>query len=332
MVKNPQIRSNVLSVNNIMMLIKTKLSVLVVYLIFIHICSSNSVFAQPTTRNPKIDSHIHLYDTQREGSCSFLSPEKHAKIYSPHLPVHFVQTASPAGVQYAIVVEASKRREDNDWLINTVNQSEAMLACILNLDPRHPEFHSDIQRYLKHPKFRGVRIRPKNAIDLSQKEIIEALGILEKHNLVLELGHKQESVEDILLLASKYPNLTIVINHLAGGKLKNGQVVPMGWYKKVAELANAPNIVCKVSAIYTLAGQTPARKEMLFYSPLIDPVVKAFGPKRVFFGSNWTLSEMKGSYGEMVQIMNDYCTTNEKLAGKDFYYRNILDVYDITLP
>ncbi len=72
----------------------------------------------------RIDAHIHLYDTNREGSCEFLNPVKHKKIYYPHFAKEFSETASPAGVNYAVVVDASKRREDNFWAMEVVNGSD----------------------------------------------------------------------------------------------------------------------------------------------------------------------------------------------------------------
>ncbi len=56
----------------------------------------------------RIDTHIHLYDTNREGSATFLNPQRHKNIYFPHLAEQFVDVASLAGVGFAVVVEASQ--------------------------------------------------------------------------------------------------------------------------------------------------------------------------------------------------------------------------------
>ena len=65
--------------------------------------------SDPKTNMERIDTHIHLYDTHREGSCIFLDSVKQKKIYYPHLIEDFVKTAHPAGIKYAVVVEASYR-------------------------------------------------------------------------------------------------------------------------------------------------------------------------------------------------------------------------------
>jgi predicted TIM-barrel fold metal-dependent hydrolase len=80
----------------------------------------------------RLDTHIHLYNTNRPGSFDFLDDHAAAgsdKLRSPHLAQQFAKNANPAGVQFAYVVEASTRREDNFWLAEICNISNCLLAC-----------------------------------------------------------------------------------------------------------------------------------------------------------------------------------------------------------
>jgi len=281
--------------------------------------------------NHKIDAHIHIYDTNREGSAIFLDPVKHAKIYTPHMPNDFTQVSQSTGVNYAIVVEASMRVEDNDWLIKIVNESDNMLALIGNLDPRHPDFRTDLERLALHEKFRGIRIRQESPIDIADPKVVEALGLLNKLDLVLELRESQGSTADIIALARKYPKMNIIMNHLAGGRLQNGKVVPDDWIERLTKLSREPNIYCKISMIYYLSGENPAPVDIKYYKPLIDPILDAFGSNRVLFGSNWTLSEMRGSYKDMIRMLDEYCMENQDLSSEQFYTINALKAYGINI-
>lgn len=279
--------------------------------------------------NNKIDAHIHIYDTNREDSSTFLDPIKHAKIYAPHLPDDFAKVSQSTGVNYAIVVEASMRVEDNDWLIKIVNESDNMLALIGNLDPRHPNFRTDLERLARHKKFRGIRIRQESLVDIADPKVVEALGLLNKLDLVLELRENQGSTANIIALARKYPDMNIIINHLAGGRLQNGNVVPDDWTERLKNLSKESNIYCKISMIYYLSGENPAPVDVNYYKPLIDPILDAFGPNKVFFGSNWTLSEMRGSYKDMIRMLDEYCMENQDLSSEQFYTINTLKAYGI---
>lgn len=277
----------------------------------------------------RIDTHIHLYDTRRPGSSVFLDPVNHKKIYFPHLAQQFVDTASQAGVGYAIVVEASMRREDNFWLLAHVDTADALLAFIGNLDPRDPMFVKDLDSLSKSKKFRGIRIRPSTPINLADTKVIESFVELARRNLVLELGGNGYDPQIVAAIARRFPNMHIIMNHLAGGALAGTQINPGDWKARLAVFASEPNVYCKISALFEASGKNPAPINSDFYDKLIDPVVNAFGYDRVIFGSNWPLSDMLGSYEVMVKMLDDYCTRHPALSPEKLFYENINKAYDI---
>ncbi len=278
----------------------------------------------------RIDTHIHLYDTNREGSAVFLNPQRHENIYFPHLAEQFVDVASPAGVGFAVVVEASQRREDNFWLMNHVDTSDVLLAFIANLDPRDPWYTKDIDSLSQSTKFRGIRIRPSQPIDLSDSLVIARLSELARRNLVLELGVQRVDPETAVAIAKLYPKMNIIINHLAGGRLPADQDAMETWQNRLSVFASEPNVYCKVSALYSMSGQNPAPTHAAYYKPLIDPVVDAFGTDRVMFGSNWTLSDMLGSYDDLIRMLDTYCKGKADLSAEQLFYENAKRAYGLS--
>ena len=294
--------------------------------IIIHLLIVLLLSCKNDTDVDRIDTHIHLYDTRREGSCEFLDPATRRKIYFPHFAKDFVKVAHPAGIKYAVAIEASFRRQDNFWLANVVDTSNSIKAFIANLDPRDPFFIDDLDSLLHYQKFRGIRIRTKTDIDLSLPEIIKKLGELDKRNLILELNAFDPG---IIKIAKRYPQMNIIIDHLAAIHIKNKNDLSFKWKQDLIELAAEPNIYCKISALYTLSGQNPAPTDPAFYEPLIEPVIEAFGTQRVMFGSNWTLSELRGTYSDMI-VMLDACLNDfPNLDPNHFYSRNALTAYGI---
>lgn len=277
----------------------------------------------------RIDTHIHLYDTNRPGSSVFLDPVKHQKIYYPHLNKEFLEVASPNGVNYAVVVEASKRREDNFWAMEIVNQSDNLLAFIGNLDPRDAYYIEDLETLSKNKKFRGIRIRPEKELDISDGKVVELLGELAKRNLVLELRENSGPIEAIETISRKYPNMNIIIDHMAGGKIQNDRIVPENWSERLEKLAALPNVYVKISMLYALSGKSPAPTDYRFYKPFIDQVVDVMGPTRVFFGSNWTLSEMGGSYKNLIKVCDQYLGEKEAIMPQQFYTDNGIKAYGL---
>jgi L-fuconolactonase len=277
----------------------------------------------------RIDTHIHLYDTRREGSSTFLDPVIHEKIYFPHFAEQFVDTAGNGGVEYAVVVEASQRREDNYWLLAHVDTSDALVAFIGNLDPRDPQYAKDVDSLSKSKKFRGIRIRPSIPIDLSDPAIIESFSELARRNLVLELGGNGVDPQVVSAIARRFPQMNIIMNHLAGGTLVGDQIQPADWKARLAVFASVPNVYCKVSALYEASGKNPPPVNSDYYDALIDPVVDAFGPDRVLFGSNWPLSDLLGSYKGMIRMLDDYCKRHPNLSPEKLFYMNVKNAYGV---
>ena len=274
----------------------------------------------------RIDTHIHLYDTRRAGSSIFLDSITRKKIYFPHFAKDFEKVAYPAGIKYAVAIEASFRREDNFWLANVVDTSNSIKAFIANLDPRDPYFEVDLDSLLHHTKFKGIRMRTETEMDLSNPEIITTLGEINKRDLVLELNTYDPG---IIKIAQKYPKMTIIMDHLAWGHFENGTILPVDWKEHLTAMAAEPNIWCKISALYTLSGQDTAPTDPDSYKPLIDPVIEIFGPQRVMFGSNWTLSELRGTYTDLINMLDTYLVGRTDITPAQFYCNNATKAYKL---
>ena len=83
--------------------------------------------------------------------------------------------------------------------------------------------------------------------------------------------------------------------------------------------------------LYTLSGESPAPTKSEFYKAFIDRVVDVFCPTRVFFGSNWTLSEMYGSYANLIRICDQYLEEKEDISPEQFYTKNAIKAYGLKI-
>lgn len=150
---------------------------------------------------------------------------------------------------------------------------------------------------------------------------------MEKRNLVLELWG---SSSNIATIAGLYPNMNIIVNHFAGGAVRVSGVVNESSYKqKLAVLAAHKNVYLKISALYTLSGQNPAPLNMEYYKPLIDVAVDVFGPERVMYGSNWSLSGLRGQYKNMITILQEYCNVRNNLSAEQLFLTNAVKAYGL---
>jgi predicted TIM-barrel fold metal-dependent hydrolase len=277
-----------------------------------------------------IDTHTHFYDPTRPEGIPW--PGKgDATLYKPTLPEHFRKVAVPHGATGTVVVEASPRLEDNQWLLDLAEKDPFLVGIVGNLSPGEEGFRRHIARFAKNSLYRGFRINggdlPKR---LEQDEFVADLKRVADLDLELDINGGPTMLPGIALLAEKVPDLRIVINHVAN--LRNdGKAPDPDWVKGMAACAKGKNVFCKVSALAEGATRKDADglapKETGYYVPLLDAVWKIWGDDRVIYGSNWPVSARAASYADVQRVVFEYVSPKGKTATEKFFAGNARTAY-----
>src|ERR1044072_2757995 len=119
---------------------------------------------------PIIDTHIHLFDTNRPGGVPW-PPKDNAKLYKPALPPRYRAIAQPLGIVGAIEVEARPLVADKQWGLDVARNETILVGTVGNLEPGRPDFRKQLDRFRKNPLFRGIRFG-----NLWGKDIGDVLG------------------------------------------------------------------------------------------------------------------------------------------------------------
>src|SRR3984957_7381321 len=167
---------------------------------------------------PVIDTHIHLFDTNRPGGVPW--PAKtDAALYQPALPERYARIARPLGVVGAIVIEASPLATDNDWVLNQAANHPIIVGMIGDLIPGTPSYQRDLDRLHANPLFLGIRYGNlwgrDLAIDVKKPDFLPGLKMLADRGLVMDSANPDPSlIRAIAGVADHIPELRIVIDHL----------------------------------------------------------------------------------------------------------------------
>src|SRR3954471_21320145 len=115
--------------------------------------ASAPVFASDVI--PVIDTHVHLFDPRRPQGVPYAGPKgQPPQLALPEIYRHQIPGTGIAG---AIVVEASPWIEDNLWILERANSDPLFVGVVGRLDPSKPEFGEYLDRFSKHPLWRGIR-------------------------------------------------------------------------------------------------------------------------------------------------------------------------------
>lgn len=254
-----------------------------------------------------IDTHTHFYDPTRPEGVPW-PPQSDTLLYRRVLPKDYRALTVALPVTGTVVVEASPWLEDNQWVLDLAAREPFIVGFVGNLSPGTKEFSAHLKRFAANKIFRGIRVGARKAEDTRNgSPFIRDLRLLADHDLSLDLLGGKEILSFADLLAEQIPNLRIVIDHLAG-VVVDGKAPPDDWLQQMRALAKRPNVFFKVSGLVEGTGRTDgsAPRDVTFYAPVLDAMMKTLGAERLIYGSNWPVSERFASLATVQGIVEDY--------------------------
>jgi len=278
---------------------------------------------------PLIDSHVHFYDPARAEGVPW-PPKDNTVLYRSVFPTEWEKLVAPYGPAGAIVVEASPWVEDNQWVLDLADRhasqrspgSLGIVGVVGNLPLGEEECGQLIDRFAAHRLYRGIRTNgDKLLAGLESSAYAAQLARLAERGLAVDLNGGGVFAA-ALAVTERFPTLRVVIDHLA-----NTRITPEGplaeWLENVRRMADRPNVFMKVSGIAESAGRSmqPAKPPVdpSFYEPWLEAVWKAFGEKRLLYGSNWPVSDLAASYADIRGIVAPFVRKRGADAERWFY-------------
>jgi L-fuconolactonase len=272
-----------------------------------------------------IDTHTHFYDPSRKEGVPW--PGKDDKVlYRQVLPDEFAKLTGSLGVVGTVVVEASPRVEDNQWLLDLAAKEPFIVGVVGRLDPASDDFEKNLRRFAANPLFRGIRINHDEVKAGLKGTLVERCKLMEELGLTLDVNGGHGMPADVAILAAKLPKLRIVINHAANLRI-DGKEPPAKWREGMTAAAKCPNVFCKVSALVEQTAEKPAPRDVKYYRPVLDVLWTLFGEDRVLFGSNWPVSSRAAPYDAVLDIVRSYFTGKSERAAAKFFFDNSRTAY-----
>ncbi len=293
------------------------------------IAACGTALAQtPSARPGIVDTHTHFYDPTRPEGVPWPSPDDKF-LYRPVLPAEYRQMTKDHGVVGTVVVEASPRPGDNQWILDLAAKDPFLLGLVGNLAPASKEFAEHFLKLVEQPKFLGLRVNSGPlGIGLDKPDFMADIKKLSDANRELDVNGRPDLLPMVDKLATKLPELRIVINHLANVRI-DGPMLDATWLQDLKAAAKHPHVFLKVSALVEGASQEnrTAPTDPGYYKPVLDAVFDVFGDQRVIYGSNWPVSARFGSYAVVQQIVQAHVHDKGPEITDRFFYHNAKAAY-----
>ncbi len=286
-------------------------------------------------RIPFIDTHVHFYDLQHPSlEYGWLKPGVKHHILEAVEPIQaqrywaddWVAESRFSNVIKSIHVECAVGTPDpvqeTRWLQAFADRLGHPHGIVAEVHLAQPDAEAVIERHLAFANMRGVRDFGEGDYELDPAWQ-RGFAHLRKHGLVACLDSRPEQFANVKSLAQAFPDTLISLDH-AGLPLRRDEEYLALWRREIASLAEAPNIIVKVSAL----GMGDPRWTLDSMRPLVLHCIESFGPERTIFGTNWPVDRLFSSYPDVIdayaEIISDFSPTEQTAmfsANAERYFR-----------
>lgn len=188
--------------------------------------------------------------------------------------------------------------EETRWLDACARRAGIPHGIVAAADLAAPDVAEAIARHRAFPGFRGIRdLRDDDY--LTNPDWERGFALLD--GLVCCDDPFVEQMGLARALAERHPGVTLCIDHAGFPGYAGIPRVPASdggaaWRAGMAELAKAPNVVVKISGL----GMSDHAWTAESIRPWVLHCIEQFGVERAFFGTNWPLDRLYGSYGDVL--------------------------------
>ena len=194
--------------------------------------------------------------------------------------------------------------EETRWLQAQADRVGVPHGIIASASLGDPAVEELLERHAAFPNLRGIRDLRYDDY-LVDEAWLRGVGALERRELMLCDDPLLEHMPLLAAVADRYPGLTICVDH-AGFPRRRDDEYFQNWRSGMRSLAARENTVVKVSGL----GMADHAWTVDSLRPWVATCLEFWGPRRVFFGTNWPVDRLFSSYGDVVaayaELVSEY--------------------------
>jgi predicted TIM-barrel fold metal-dependent hydrolase len=258
-----------------------------------------------------IDSQVHIWAPE--------TPEKsyaRADASSPHRAVplgheELLREMDGAGVQRCILVPPMWEDDRNDTSLEAARLYPKRFAVMGRIKIDRPESRGLMPSWKNQPHMLGIRMvfnQGRTRLWLEDGTADWFWEAAERHDVPV-MAFAPHNVAKLGEIAERHPGLRLIVDHLGLSSALRGKPLAPA-IDSLLKLSRLSNVAVKASALPCYVTEPYPFPTL---HPLIRRVVDAFGPRRVFWGTD--LSHLPCPYNQAVTLFTeevDFLSTSDK--------------------
>src|SRR5436305_5252776 len=145
------------------------------------------------------------------------------------------------------------------------------------------------------PLIKGVRRNLQDEAEPDfclRPDFVAGVRLLAEYHLSFDLCIKHWQLPAVIELVRRCPDTVFIVDHLGKPDIKRRQL--NSWQADLRQLAELPNVACKISGVVTEADHE--RWQPADLEPFVNVALEAFGEERVLFGGDWPVVLLASPY------------------------------------
>lgn len=234
-------------------------------------------------------------------------------------------------------------------IVATADPCDSNFKKILKLHQNTSKRLRGIRRMASFHEDKGVHNWTDDPNLYTNKKFLKGFEHIAQHNLSFDAWVYSTQIPDVIELAKKFPETSIVLDHFGtpvGLFGKVGQNTGLTqtarenifyqWQDYMAELGTLPNVYTKMSGLFmpVLGHQFYKKKQLAskqqiidLVAPLITHALDSFGTYRVMFASNFPMDRVNASLVNLIDASSDIVMQYDENALEQVFHHNAKQFY-----
>ncbi len=279
-----------------------------------------------------VDAHQHYWQPAR-GDYAWLAQAPMA-LRQAFLPVDLCAQREAAGVEFSMLVQAAPTEEETRYLFELARLDPAVAGVVGWVDLEAPHVGARIDALIRDGDglLCGLRPMAQDIADpdwLAKPSLDRAFDCMQDCGLAFDALVGMPQLPALRRRLQRNPQLSVVLDHAGKPAIASGGFDP--WVRWIDELAQHPQLHCKLSGLLTLLDE-PVHDDAI--EPYVDALFAHFGSKRLMWGSDWPVLTTHADFGHWLRMAKMLTERYSSGSQADVFAANAVRFYalDIDSP
>lgn len=276
-----------------------------------------------------VDTHQHLWDLDK---LPYSWTVNQPKLNRSFRMSDYLEATAGIEIVKSVHVEAdideASIPDETRYILELSERDDNPLSGVVAAArPEYDNFREYIQTFAKHSNLKGIRRLLQSEPDelSTTTTFTENIRSLAKFDLSFDICVRDHQLPLAIRLVKECPDVSFILDHCGNPDIKH-QNYDL-WRERIAELADLPNVVSKVSGIVVNTDIENWTVEDL--RPAVEHVISSFGWGRVMFGSDWPVCTLAASYRQWFDALNFLVKDTSEENRRKLFKENAERVYKL---